>query len=59
MLRASITFFVLGIVAYLVGAGGVAGLSVEIGKTLLLVFLALAVISFLFSIVTGKRSNVP
>jgi uncharacterized membrane protein YtjA (UPF0391 family) len=55
MLRASIAFFVLGLVAILLGANGVAGLSIDIGKTLLFVFLILAVISFVASLVVGKR----
>jgi uncharacterized membrane protein YtjA (UPF0391 family) len=55
MLRASIAFFVLGLVAILLGANGVAGLSIDIGKTLLFVFLILAVISFVASLVVGKK----
>jgi len=58
MLNAAITFFVIGLVAYLLGAGGIAGLSVSIGQTLLVVFLVLAIISFLFSLVSGKKPNV-
>ncbi len=57
MVRASIAFFVLALVAYALGAGGIAGLSVEIGKTLLYVFLILAVISFVASLVTGRRGG--
>ncbi|MCC7460218.1 MAG: DUF1328 domain-containing protein [Proteobacteria bacterium] len=59
MLRAAIAFFVLGLVAILLGAGNIAGLSIEIGKTLLMVFLILAVISFLVGIFTGKKGNLP
>jgi uncharacterized membrane protein YtjA (UPF0391 family) len=55
MLRAAIAFFVLGLVAILLGANGVGGLSLDIGKTLLFVFLILAVISFIASMVTGRR----
>ena len=55
MLRAAIAFFVLGLVAILLGANGVGGLSVNIGKTLLFVFLILAVISFIASLVTGRK----
>ncbi len=54
MVRAAIGFFVLALVAYFLGAGGVAGMSVEIGKILLYVFLALAIISFLASMFTGR-----
>jgi uncharacterized membrane protein YtjA (UPF0391 family) len=54
MLRAAIAFFVIGLLAYFLGVGGVAGLSIEIGKTLLGIFLILAVLSFLFSMFRGK-----
>jgi len=60
MLRAAIAFFVIGLIAMLLGAGGVAGLSMEVGRTLLFVFLALAVISFIVSLVSGRSSrNLP
>lgn len=55
MLRAAIAFFVLGLVAILLGANGIGGLSVDIGKTLLFIFLILAVISFIASLVVGKK----
>ena len=55
MLRAAIIFFILGLVSVLLGANGIAGLSVEIGKTLLAVFLILAVISFIVSLFNGKN----
>ncbi|WP_347357994.1 DUF1328 family protein [Bdellovibrio sp.] len=55
MLRAAIIFFIIAIVAYLLGAGGIAGLSVEIGRLLLFVFLALAIISFIINLLSGKK----
>jgi uncharacterized membrane protein YtjA (UPF0391 family) len=55
MLRAAITFFVLAFIAYIFGAYGIAGFSVDIGRMLLIVFLVLSVISFLVSMLTGKR----
>ena len=57
MLRAAIMFFVLALVAMIFGATGIAGLSADFGRTLLIVFLILAVISFVASLVTGKRTN--
>ena len=57
MLRAAIAFFALAIISILFGMGGIAGLSLEIGKLLLTVFLVLAVLSFLISVVTGKKTN--
>ena len=40
----AIIFFIIAIVAWAMGAGGVAGLSAGIGRTLLFVFLILAII---------------
>lgn len=59
MLRAALAFFVLAIIAILLGATGVAGLSIEIGRMLLMVFLILAIISFVLGIFTGKKPNIP
>jgi uncharacterized membrane protein YtjA (UPF0391 family) len=54
MLRAALTFFVLALIAMLFGATGFAGVSMEIGRTLLAVFLILAAISFLASLFSGR-----
>jgi uncharacterized membrane protein YtjA (UPF0391 family) len=54
MIRAAVGFFILALVAFVLGAYGIVGLSMEIGKILLVVFLVLAVISFLGSLLTGK-----
>ena len=40
----AIVFFIIAIVAYVLGARGVAGMSAGIGRTLLFVFLVLAVL---------------
>lgn len=56
MLRAALIFFLLGLIAILLGASNVAGISLEIGQTLLSVFLILAVISLVASLVSGRRS---
>lgn len=55
MLRAAIGFFVLALVAMLLGANGIAGLSASIGNTLLYVFLILAAISFIMSLFSGRK----
>jgi uncharacterized membrane protein YtjA (UPF0391 family) len=57
MLKASIIFFCLGLLSIFLGATQVAGLSIEIGRMLLGVFLILTAISFLVSVVSGKRST--
>lgn len=59
MLRAAIVFFVIGLIAMFLGMNGIAGLSVEVGKLLLYVFLALAVITFVVSLVSGKGRSGP
>lgn len=57
MLRAAITFFVLALVAMIFGATGFAGVSMEIGRTLLGIFLVLAIVSFAISLFSGGRPN--
>lgn len=46
-LELAILFFVLAIVAAVLGAGNVAGVSMEIAKWLIIVFVVLAVITLL------------
>ncbi len=59
MLRAAIVFFLIALVAMFFGMNGIAGISMEAGKILLWVFLALAVISFVVSLIGGRRSGPP
>ena len=54
MIRAAVSFFVLAIVAFIFGAYGIAGLSMEIGRVLLFVFLVLAAVSFIGALITGR-----
>lgn len=58
MLNAAITFFVIALVAFLLGATGFAGLSMDIGRTLLFVFLVLAIISFAVGMLRGRAPKV-
>jgi uncharacterized membrane protein YtjA (UPF0391 family) len=58
MLRAAIAFFVIALLAMVLGANNVAGISMELGRTLLIVFVVLAIISFLISLAGGRRSGV-
>lgn len=53
MLRAAIVFFVLGLIAMLFGAYGIAGVSIEVGKVLLMVFVVLAILSFVVGLIRG------
>jgi uncharacterized membrane protein YtjA (UPF0391 family) len=57
MIRAAIGFFLIGLLAFTLGAYNIAGLSIELGKMLLLVFIVLAIISFLVKLTTGKRTK--
>ncbi len=54
MLRASIGFFVIGLVAYFLGLYGVAGFYVDIGKILLIVFLLIGAVSLVVGLVQGR-----
>jgi uncharacterized membrane protein YtjA (UPF0391 family) len=49
MLKAAITFFILGLVAMLFGVFGVAGVSAELGEMILSVFFIFALMSFIGS----------
>ena len=57
MIQAAIAFFVLALVAIFLGATGIAGLSMEIAKILLGVFLVLAIFSFFLSLANGRKSR--
>lgn len=48
MLNWAVTFFVIAIIAALLGFTSIAGSAVEIAKILFFVFLLLAVVTFLF-----------
>jgi len=48
MLNYAITFFIIAIVAALLGFTGIAGSAIEIAKILFFVFLALSIVIFIF-----------
>ncbi len=54
MLHYAVVFFVIALIAALFGFGGIAASAIEIGKVLFFVFLALAVVSYLFGL---RRKN--
>lgn len=58
MLNAAITFFIIALIAFLLGATGFAGMSLEIGQTLLGVFLVLALVSYVVSLGRGRSPRV-
>lgn len=55
MVRAAIGFFVLAILAYIFGANGIAGVSMEIGKSLIAIFVILAILAFVMSMFTNRK----
>ena len=49
----AIVFFIVAMVAWALGAGGIAGMSAGIGRTLLFVFLILAIIFIVLNFTMG------
>ncbi|AKJ37694.1 MULTISPECIES: DUF1328 domain-containing protein [Methanosarcina] len=43
----AVVFLILALIAYILGARGVAGLSMDIAKWLVIIFIILAIISYL------------
>ena len=44
----AVTFLVLALIAYVLGARGIAGFSMEIAKWLVIIFVVLAIVSYIF-----------
>lgn len=59
MLRWAMGFFIIALIAALLGFGGIAGAASNIAVLLFWVFVALFVLSLLVSLMTGKRTPVP
>lgn len=59
MLNWIITFFVLAVVAALLGFGGLAGTFSEIAQFLAILFVVLFVASLIYNMITGRRANPP
>ncbi len=55
MKRAAVVYFILAILSFALGAAGIAGLTLEIGKTFLSIFLFLSVVSFLVAVTTNEN----
>ena len=55
MLRAAVTLFIIGLVAMLFGMYNVAGVSMELGRILLFLFVGLAVVGFVISLVSDRQ----
>ena len=59
MLHYIITFFVLAVIAAVLGFGGLATSFAEIAKFLALLFVVLFVASLVYSFITGRKVNPP
>jgi uncharacterized membrane protein YtjA (UPF0391 family) len=59
MLRAAIGFFVLALISFVLGMNNLAGMSMEIGRILISVFVVLAIISLIAGLVSGRRTPLP
>lgn len=57
MLGYVITFFILAVIAGLLGFGGLAADFANIAQFLALIFVVLFVASLIYSMVTGRRTN--
>jgi len=57
MLRAAILFFAMGLFIFLLGLWGWSGVSIEIARVLLLVFLVLSLLSFIAGLIFEKRTS--
>ena len=55
MLRAALVFFILAVVAFVLGVTCVAGMSMDIARILLIVFLVLTVVGIALGIIGGGR----
>lgn len=59
MFNLVITFLVVGLIAAVLGFGGIAGLSFEFAKIIFFVALVLFVISLVFSLMRGRAPPAP
>lgn len=57
MIQAAISLFILGLVAFFLGANNIAGVTMELGRTLLLVFVVLSAVSFLSDLYYRNRTS--
>ncbi len=48
LIALAVVFLILALIAYVLGARGIAGFSMEIAKWLVIIFIILAIITFLF-----------
>ena len=59
MLNWIVTFFILAVLAAILGFGGLAGTFSQIAQFLAVMFVVLFLASLVYSAITGKRANPP
>ena len=59
MLNWSITFFLMAVIAAVLGFGGMAGTFVEIAKFLAMIFVVLFMASLVYALLSGRRPPAP
>jgi uncharacterized membrane protein YtjA (UPF0391 family) len=59
MIQWIITFFILAVLAAVLGFGGMAGTFAEIAKFLAVLFVVLFVASLIYNMITGRRVTPP
>ncbi len=57
MLKASVSFFIMGLLTFLLGAGGEANVSMQVGKNLLIVFMIFSLLSFIGGVTSGETKD--
>ena len=55
MVRASITFLMLALIAYMIGVYGLSGITPKTGEILLLVFLGISIVVFIIGLLRGRK----
>jgi uncharacterized membrane protein YtjA (UPF0391 family) len=59
MLRWSLGFFIVAIIAAVFGFGGIASSASEIARLCFFFFIVIFVVSLIWSLLTGRRSSPP
>lgn len=59
MLRWSLAFFIVAIVAAVFGFGGIASGATEIARVLFFFFVAIFLVSLIWGLMTGRRPPIP
>lgn len=59
MLRWSLIFFVVALVAAVLGFGGIAGGAMDIARVLFFIFIVLFIVSLLYGLMSGRKPPGP